>query len=34
MLPGIGLSVFVEPSGGGASPKEEAAIKFGASGEA
>jgi len=33
-LRGIGLSVFVEPSGGGASPKEEAAIKFGASGEA
>jgi carbon-monoxide dehydrogenase large subunit len=33
-LRGIGLSVFVEPSGGGASPKEEATIKFGASGEA
>jgi carbon-monoxide dehydrogenase large subunit len=33
-LRGIGLSVFVEPSGGGASPKEEAMIKFGASGEA
>jgi len=33
-LRGIGLSVFVEPSGGGASPKEEAAIKFGASGDA
>jgi carbon-monoxide dehydrogenase large subunit len=33
-LRGIGLSVFIEPSGGGASPKEEAAIKFGASGEA
>jgi carbon-monoxide dehydrogenase large subunit len=33
-LRGIGLSMFIEPSGGGASPKEEAAIKFGASGEA
>ncbi|HXU41573.1 MAG TPA: xanthine dehydrogenase family protein molybdopterin-binding subunit [Burkholderiales bacterium] len=33
-LRGIGLSVFVEPSGGGASPKEEAVIKFGASGDA
>ena len=33
-LRGIGLSVFVEPSGGGASPKEEAMIKFGASGDA
>jgi carbon-monoxide dehydrogenase large subunit len=33
-LRGIGLSVFIEPSGGGASPKEEAAIKFGSSGEA
>src|SRR6185503_20013861 len=33
-LRGIGLSVFIEPSGGGASPKEEAAIRFGSSGEA
>ena len=33
-LRGIGLSMFIEPSGGGAIPKEEAAIKFGASGEA
>ncbi|HUQ26134.1 MAG TPA: xanthine dehydrogenase family protein molybdopterin-binding subunit [Burkholderiales bacterium] len=33
-LRGIGLSMFIEPSGGGASPKEEAVIKFGASGEA
>ena len=33
-LRGIGLAMFIEPSGGGASPKEEAAIKFGASGEA
>jgi len=33
-LRGIGLSVFVEPSGGGASPKEEAMIKFGATGDA
>ena len=33
-LRGIGLSVFVEPSGGGGNPKEEAMIKFGASGEA
>ncbi|OAI52150.1 hypothetical protein AYO46_06385 [Betaproteobacteria bacterium SCGC AG-212-J23] len=33
-LRGIGVSMFIEPSGGGASPKEEAAIKFGASGEA
>ena len=32
-LRGIGLSVFVEPSGGGGNPKEEAMIKFGASGE-
>jgi carbon-monoxide dehydrogenase large subunit len=31
-LRGIGLSVFIEPSGGGASPKEEAAIRFGESG--
>ncbi len=33
-LRGIGLAMFIEPSGGGASPKEEAAIKFGESGEA
>jgi len=33
-LRGIGLAMFIEPSGGGASPKEEAAIKFGASGDA
>ncbi|HEX2198962.1 MAG TPA: xanthine dehydrogenase family protein molybdopterin-binding subunit [Burkholderiales bacterium] len=33
-LRGIGLALFVEPSGGGASPQEQAAIKFGASGEA
>jgi len=33
-LRGIGLAMFVEPSGGGASPKEEAAIKFGDSGDA
>jgi len=32
-LRGIGLGMFVEPSGGGASPHEQAAIKFGASGE-
>ncbi len=33
-LRGIGLAMFIEPSGGGASPQEQAAIKFGASGEA
>ena len=33
-LRGIGLSVFVEPSGGGHAPKEEAAIRFGDSGNA
>jgi aerobic carbon-monoxide dehydrogenase large subunit len=33
-LRGIGLAMFIEPSGGGASPKEEAAIKFGDSGGA
>jgi carbon-monoxide dehydrogenase large subunit len=33
-LRGIGLAMFVEPSGGGASPQEQAAIKFGESGEA
>ncbi|MGQ0651177.1 MAG: xanthine dehydrogenase family protein molybdopterin-binding subunit [Betaproteobacteria bacterium] len=32
-LRGIGLAMFIEPSGGGASPHEQAAIKFGASGE-
>src|SRR5258708_9150857 len=33
-LRGIGLAIFVEPSGAGALPKEEAAIKFGESGNA
>ena len=33
-LRGIGCAVFCEPSGAGAAPKEEAAIKFGASGNA
>src|SRR5204862_216846 len=33
-LRGIGCAVFIEPSGGGAITKEEAAIKFGASGDA
>ncbi len=33
-LRGIGIAMFVEPSGGGASPQEQAAIKFGASGDA
>jgi carbon-monoxide dehydrogenase large subunit len=32
-LRGIGLAMFVEPSGGGASPQEQAAIKFGESGD-
>jgi carbon-monoxide dehydrogenase large subunit len=32
-LRGIGLAMFIEPSGGGASPQEQAAIRFGASGE-
>lgn len=31
-LRGIGLAAFVEPAGGGGSPKEEVAIKFGESG--
>ncbi len=31
-LRGIGCAAFVEPAGAGASPKEEAAIRFGASG--
>ena len=31
-LRGLGLAVFVEPSGGGSLPNEEIAIKFGASG--
>ena len=31
-LRGIGCGMFIEPSGGGASPKEEAVIKFGESG--
>ena len=34
LLRGIGLAMFVEPSGGGAAPQEQAAIKFGDSGEA
>jgi len=33
-LRGIGCAVFCEPSGAGAAPKEEAAIKFGDSGNA
>jgi carbon-monoxide dehydrogenase large subunit len=33
-LRGIGCSVFCEPSGAGAAPKEEAVIKFGESGNA
>jgi carbon-monoxide dehydrogenase large subunit len=33
-LRGIGLAMFIEPSGGGASPQEQAAIKFGSSGDA
>ena len=33
-LRGIGLAMFVEPSGGGASPQEQAAIKFGDAGDA
>ena len=33
-LRGIGLAMFVEPSGAGAAPEEQAAIKFGASGDA
>jgi len=33
-LRGIGCAIFVEPSGAGALPKEEAAIKFGESGNA
>lgn len=33
-LRGIGLAVFVEPAGAGGSPKEEAEIRFGASGNA
>jgi len=33
-LRGIGCAVFVEPSGAGAAPKEEALIKFGDSGNA
>ena len=31
-LRGIGVAMFIEPSGGGGAPKEEVAIKFGASG--
>ncbi len=31
-LRGIGLAMFIEPSGGGGAPKEEVAIKFGSSG--
>lgn len=33
-LRGIGCAAFVEPAGAGGAPKEEVAIKFGASGEA
>jgi carbon-monoxide dehydrogenase large subunit len=33
-LRGVGLAMFIEPSGGGASPQEQAAIKFGDSGDA
>lgn len=33
-LRGIGLAAFIEPAGGGGSPKEEVAIKFGDSGNA
>jgi carbon-monoxide dehydrogenase large subunit len=33
-LRGIGLGMFVEPSGAGAAPQEQAAIKFGESGNA
>ena len=33
-LRGIGCAMFVEPSGGGAAPQEQAAIKFGESGNA
>lgn len=33
-LRGIGCAMFIEPSGGGASPQEQAAIKFGDSGDA
>jgi carbon-monoxide dehydrogenase large subunit len=32
-LRGIGVAVFVEPSGGGAAPQEQAAIRFGESGQ-
>ncbi|HEX9685005.1 MAG TPA: xanthine dehydrogenase family protein molybdopterin-binding subunit [Burkholderiales bacterium] len=33
-LRGIGCAIFIEPSGGGASPREQAAIRFDASGSA
>jgi aerobic carbon-monoxide dehydrogenase large subunit len=33
-LRGIGVAMFIEPCGGGATPQEQAAIKFGASGDA
>jgi len=33
-LRGIGCAIFIEPSGGGASPREQAAIQFDASGNA
>ena len=33
-LRGIGCAIFIEPSGGGGSPKEQAAIRFDASGNA
>src|SRR5262245_31611286 len=34
LLRGIGCAMFIEPSGGGQAPQEQAAIKFGASGDA
>ena len=34
LLRGIGCAMFIEPSGGGAAPQEQAAIKFGESGNA
>jgi carbon-monoxide dehydrogenase large subunit len=34
LLRGIGCAMFIEPSGGGAAPQEQAAIRFGESGNA
>jgi carbon-monoxide dehydrogenase large subunit len=34
LLRGIGCAMFIEPSGGGHAPQEQAAIKFGGSGDA